>query len=382
MRSRFSTPRSALQSTAQGLFRFELRLTLIAVFTLNLWVAIHPAPAVAQTCDRTAPVATAAAAESQVTALMSAGCLGGTSCDSSICKNINTLLKEKAPARASVASGLDAVLQEARTMAAAGGRDGEILLTRMGLTLAQFVESGRTAAAAWTIEDLVLFADESYEIDLRAALAACSDAGTCTKASSHVQRIVELATLFRRMLIKANEPSRNAFAAQLDLLDRQWRAYLGSSRGQYPWELAFNSARYRKTAQFDAPPTSQWILAHPGAAFELTKNADDRQPSESLLLELVGLYRWSWNEDKMRQRFGGSATLAWRDAGEDRKKLGYGFLAYLPRATSIGYIWRPQDGDDEHSLVMSADLVKFLRGTEGLKQRLIGGGATATAPKK
>ena len=75
----------------------------------------------------------------------------------------------------------------------------------------------------------------------------------------------------------------------------------------------------------------------------------------------------------MRQRWGGSVTLAWRDAGEGRQKLGYGVLAYLPRASTIGYVWRPQDGRDEHALVLSADLVKFLRGSDGIRERLIGG---------
>ena len=326
----------------------------------------------AQTCNRTAPAATADAAEAQVEALSDAGCLGSAACDSPICKTVRPLLEQEAPSRTQVADGLAAVLREARTLADAGD-PGQTLLTQMGLSLAQFSENGRTAAAAWTIEDLVLFADEPHEIDIRAWLKRCTDTNTCTAASSRAQKVIELATLFRRILTKANEPVRNAFASQLERLDRQWRAYLGSSRGQYPWELALNSALYRKTARFDAPPTSQWIFAHPGAAFELTGNAPDRQPSESLLLELAGIYRWTWKDEKMRQRWGGSVTMAWRDTGEGRNRLGYGVLAYLPRASTVGYVWRPQDGGDEHALVLSADLVKFLRGTDGIKQRLIGG---------
>jgi len=345
--------------------------TLLASLTLTAGLMVSPAAA--QTCDRTAAVATAEAAEAQIEALTAGSCLGSTACDSPVCRNANLLLAQAAPSRAQVADGLRAILQEARTAADASD-NGQILLTQLGLSLAQFVENGRTAAAAWTIEDLVLFADEPHEIDIRASLTPCSDQSSCTAVSGQAQRIIELATLFRRMLTKANETGLNAFAAQLELLDRQWRAYLGSSRGQYPWELALNSALYRKTAQFDAPPTSQWMFAHPGAAFELTRNAPDRQPSESLLLEIGGLYRWTWQEEQMRQRWGGSVTMAWRDAGDGRNKLGYGVLAYLPRASTIGYIWRAQNGNDEHSLVLSADLVKFLRGADGLKQRLIGGG--------
>jgi len=218
-----------------------------------------------------------------------------------------------------------------------------------------------------------VFDDEPYEIDVPVHVLPCSGQVQCTAQFVEGQQLIGLATLFGRVLIKAKEDVRNLFGSHLERLDQQWRAYLGSSRGQYPWELLLNSAVYRKSAAFDAPPTAQWILAHPGAAFELTRSSSDRQPSESLLVELLGVYRWSWSsEAKMRQRFGGSVAMAWRDVGEGRQKLGWGVLVYLPRWSTIGYVWRRQTGDDEHALVLSADLAKFLRGTQGVKDRLIG----------
>jgi len=342
----------------------------LALFLLAAWLTLTPRPAEAQSCDGTKPVATAAEGVTQVRALNRAGCLGGPACDSPICRRLKPLL-DGAPNRQQISDALRAVLEEARTVAEIG-RDRESLLAQMGLSLAQFVDNRVAAAAAWTLEGLALFADEPHEIDLESRLENCSDSASCTLMSAHAQRVIELATLFRRTLVKADEGIRGAFSKQLELLDKRWRAYLGSSRGQYPWELAVNSALYRKTAQFDAPPTSQWIFAHPGAAFELSRSSNDRQPSESLLLEVAGLYRWSWKEEKMRQRWGGSVTMAWRDAGEGRQKLGYGALAYLPRASTIGYVWRPQDGNDEHSVVLSADIVKFLRGTDGIRERFMG----------
>ena len=56
----------------------------------------------------------------------------------------------------------------------------------------------------------------------------------------------------------------------------------------------------------------------------------------------------------------------------------------MPRGSTLGYVWRPQDARDEHALVLSADLAKFLRGTDGLKDRLIAGakGGTGVAPSK
>lgn len=75
----------------------------------------------------------------------------------------------------------------------------------------------------------------------------------------------------------------------------------------------------------------------------------------------------------MVQRWGGSITLAWRDAGDSRQKLGYGVLVYLPSQATLGYVFRPQkNGSDEHALVLSADLVNLIKGTQGVKERLLG----------
>ena len=348
-----------------------MRIKQLALAPLILSAVLFAAvPAFAQTCQRDAAATTSTDVIDRLQALESAGCLGGPACTSEICGATKGVLAADKPTRDDVAAALRRVLQDAKAV----GDDSPAarrLLGRMGLTLAQYVETGRTAAAAWVLEDLVLFGDDPDEIDIQQWAKACTTAESCTATFRQAQRVIELSTLFRRMLIKAGQPGRNAFGAHLEALDRQWRAYLSSSRGQYPWELALNSALYRKTAQFDAPPTSQWIFAHPGAGYELTRNASDRQPSESLLLEALGIYRWSWGDDKMKQRLGGSATLAWRDAGEGRNKLGYGVLIYLPRSSTIGYVFRRQDGDDEHALVLSADLVKFIRGTSGIKERLL-----------
>ena len=351
------------------------RILIAPLFLCALWPAL---PAAAQVCV-VGEVATPDAAVAAIERLEQAGCLGRPACESPICKTLNKVLADKQPTPAAVAAALRQLVVEAKK-AADASPEAEPLATQVGLSLANFVDSGTTAAAAWTVEqDFVLFADEPHQIDVKAWVSKCSNAPTCTTAAGQAQKVLELARLTGRVLTKAREEKRNEFGRRLDALDKQWRAYLSSSRGQYPWELALNSGLYRKTAQFDAPPTSQWIVAHPGAGYEMTRNAVDRQPSESLLLELAGMYRWAWEDTKMKQRWGGSVTLAWRDAGEGRQKLGYGVLAYLPRASTVGYVWRPQDGQDEHSLVLSADLVKFIRGTEGLKERLIAGAKARAA---
>lgn len=346
--------------------------SLVGCLVATAWLLLGTVDAWAQAaCVRNAPAANAIEAFAHVEALTESGCLGGPQCDSQICKSTLTLLNASSPP----ADQVSLVLRDIFAVAAGGNSEPRHRLwARMSLTIEQYVREHEAAAAAWRREELTFFKDDAdFEIDVETFVTACDSPAACAQASADAQTVIELATLFGRVLTKANEAGRNQFARRLEQLDTQWRAYLSSSRGQYPWELLLNSALYRKTAQFDAPPAAQWIFAHPGAAYELTANSADRQPSEVLLVELIGRYRWTWSENKMVQRFGGSLTLAWRDAGEGRKKLGYGALVYLPRQSTVGYVWRPQkDHPDEHVLLLSADLVKFVRGTQGIKERLLG----------
>lgn len=346
--------------------------SLVGGLIVTVWLLAGTTGVSAQdACVRNASAETEQAALAHVEALFDRGCLGGPTCDSALCKKVAPALNAKTVTPAGTSVLLYSLLNATDAEPATWSRR---LRQRMSVSIKQYETDQSTDAAAWDLEDMVLFKDDAnYEIPVARMIAGCTTTSACTKASSQAQAVVELARLFGRLLTKINEADRNAFAKHLAQLDTQWRAYLSSSRGQYPWELAANSALYKKTEQFDAPPTSQWIFGHPGAAFELTGNSGDTQPSESLLLEVFGRYFWKWEENKMVQRLGGSVTLAWRDTGEGEQKLGYGVLVYLPRQSTLGYLWRPQKNRaDEHALVLSADLVKFIRGTQGIKERLRG----------
>jgi hypothetical protein len=365
------------------------RFTLVFAFAAGL-IAAGDLRAQTTCADRTATVDTADQAASKLVVLDTTGCLGGVNCKDGICADANKVLAELAKATASGQSTaslsapasalLTTILEEGRklsndaTVSPAMRDAAKTVLSRMALALADFTENQETAAAAWPVDDLTLFKDQPYAVPLRKLLEGCNTQQACTARFVEVRRLVDLTNLFQRVLIAAKQPDRNAFAAHLARLDRQWQAYLGSSRGQYPWELLINSIRYRKTAAFDAPPTSQLVILHPGAGYELGKNANNKNPSEALFLEMFGYYAWKWTkDDRMQQRLGGSVALSWRDAGPDRRRMGYAALIYLPRASTVGYVWRPQDGKDEHALMLSADLVKFIRGTAGIRDKLLGG---------
>lgn len=357
--------------------------TLIRVLALAALIALMPTAVDAQPSPcttATQPVATADAAADELRKLQDAGCLGEAACTSSACEAVKDFLKAT-PTTGAVAANLRTVLGEAAKLDGRGDYR-TIVLDNMNADIATFATIETTAAARWAIEDLRLFADQErhgrkIEVDIvDDVLAGCSGQDECTARFVDAQRLVTVANLFARVLLKAAEPQRAAFVAYLARLDAQWTAYLGAARGQYPWELLLNSALYRKTGGFDRPPTSQWIVAHPGVAFEVVRNGRDRNPSEVLLLELLGWQRWTWSEEgRPGGGRGGSLTLSWRDAGDGRRNLGYGALFYLPKGSTIGYVWRPQRGDaqDEHALVLSADLVKFFNDRSTIRAKLLGG---------
>src|SRR5262245_22354649 len=122
-------------------------------------VALTPLTAVAQGCDRNAKVPTADAAVKLLETFVDAGCLGGPSCTSAICKTTNPVLQAEAPTATTVADALRGVLKEAEALKGIGPA-GERLYSRMWISLAQFVDNRRSAAAGWTLEeDLALFKD-------------------------------------------------------------------------------------------------------------------------------------------------------------------------------------------------------------------------------
>ena len=220
----------------------------------------------------------------------------------------------------------------------------------------------------------MLFSDEQHEIDFEARLQKCGDGPTCTAASNSAQTLIELATLFRRTLTKANEAARNAFAAQLDLLDKQWRAYLGSSRGTVPLGAGFEqcavpedrglrqttnlpvdlrSSRRRVRITQSAPRSSAVGITPAGIGGRLPMELERREDAPAL--------GWLRYDGVARRR---------RRPSEARIRR--------PRLPSTRVHNRlrvapPRMGETNTLSCSVRILVKFLRGRDGIRERLIGG---------
>jgi len=231
---------------------------------------------------------------------------------------------------------------------------------------AGFLERGDAAVARarYQPNGLVFFAGGNAEVDL-GALIAVGCPGSCTEAFRRAARFYTIASLYRRSLGKLLQAERDATLAYLEGLENRWEAYFSGAYSQYPWELALNSWRYKRSPGLAEPPTRQLILGHPGIAYEVVDQEDETVLRDALTVELLGFYRWRFKDDKVRRPFGASLVVAWHGSvGDD---VGYGVLVHLPRSWSLGFSYRD---DTEFSALISADLGKLFANRAGVYEKV------------
>lgn len=216
--------------------------------------------------------------------------------------------------------------------------------------------------------ELVLFRTETTEIDLERLLA-----GNCPAACPQTYRrsvtILTLSALYRRSLAELLEDDRERFLAGLATLDARWETYFTQARSQYPWELAVNSIRFRRSSVLVGPPSDQVILLHPSLALELVDGGDGEEFQDAVVLELAGYHRWSWKGAAIKRPLGIAAVASWRGGAAD--EVGWGAIAHLPRSWSLGAVYRSAD---DLTLLVSADLAKLFTNGRGVYERVIGRG--------
>lgn len=346
---------------------------------LSLAVALAAAclPALAQECaDLTASPPDADVASATLANLAADGCLGsaGKPCLAeldALCREVDDFEQlsvdpadpttEIALARAFVA-----LPEPLRAALPAGKREEDALRAEMRQQFVTYLQNGKAdvARARYQPNGHVFFAHGASEVDLDALLEdAC--ATDCAEGLHRAARFYTVAALYRRSLGKLLEGERLASLTYLDGLDKRWQAYFSSAYSQYPWELALNSSRYKRSPALAEPPTRQFILAHPGVAYEIIKEDGEQTLKESLILELVGFHRWQFDGDKLRRPFGASLLVSWHGSTGD--EVGYGVILHLPRSWSLGVTYRQ---DSDFAALVSADLGKLITNGRGLYERV------------
>lgn len=344
-----------------------------------LWALFVATSGLAQTCKDTLELKPKTAAEA--IALWDdnreAGCLGSAQCTTPLCLAVHAQIGKISAGEIPPTPALLIVFHDLED--AGPGPLYSKLRRRISLFLSQIPPDGSLAslnAAQFSIAASQRLFESSKQdlIDFEQYLRTeCSSGEKCAQAWREAANVASQSTLFGRILLSGDAPDRKKMVDYLAGLDARWRHYVLGPRAQYPWELLVNGWRFRKTANLVEPPSNQFILAHPSAAFELSSR-DKGKAAGALLLEAFGWNSWTWQGNQTKQRFGASAILSWRTstalAGD--KVFGYGAMIHLPYNLSLGYVYRPADLG-RHSLVLGADVAKLFTKGMDLRSKLLGG---------
>jgi hypothetical protein len=213
----------------------------------------------------------------------------------------------------------------------------------------------------------------------------CPSPGDVTLESC--QNAIETAKAWLRAAQLADAAlSRYAFTYIDSLLARStqriamWHAYRDEALPQFPWEWLVNSWRLNRSdtrlrdAQ-DQPigpidvPTDQLVVLHPGIGLEYRDTPDEipaagtQEESHTVpivYLELLGRYRWSWDETtgKMIGGNGVSLVATYGDRDNDTD-VGYGLLFHF-RATKAYTLGITRSGDATN-VIFNVDLADFFK---------------------
>jgi hypothetical protein len=218
----------------------------------------------------------------------------------------------------------------------------------------------------------------------KAQLGAISSNKTCQAAITSAKAWLRVVTLADATLSRYSGPALNELLVRSTNRLAMWHAYRDEALPQFQWEWFVNSWRLNKADKGpngrprDAnnqpigpmkAPTDQIILLHPGVGLEY-RNKPGQQPTAGtssgsktepiLYLELVGRYRWSWDEStgKMIGGSGVSLVVSYADRNND-KRVGYGLLFHsrLTKAYTLG-ITRSGHATN---VIFNVDLAEFFK---------------------
>lgn len=374
-----------------GANTWRLQANFCAVAATAIFWFPKPASADDATCAQREQQGLAGNPASVVIPQLAGGCYGVAEEQHPLTQKIFSLL-DQTPARESLALALrtlamsvksDDVYGEDRAPRISFADSAEDAAVGIGFG-ALAGESG-TSPVAWQFDQGKAPAVEG--LDVIAILSArCPDtqsstSDACQSAIATVKawlRAVQLAeTALSRYAAPALEELQQLSAARLAM----WHAYRDEALPQYPWEWLINSARLNKADQGPSGrlrdgdgqpigpmnvPTDQLIVLHPGVGLEYRSEPDEiAAASESktkpiVYLELIGRYRWGWDESTGRMRGGAGVSLVatYADRDEDTE-VGYGLLFHTRR--SKAYTFGVTRSGDATNIIFNADFAEFFK---------------------
>lgn len=221
---------------------------------------------------------------------------------------------------------------------------------------------------------LLILGEEKLNVFELIASVCQEQSESCRDQFRLGQAYFELTRLQKRVLNIVSKPDRTALLLKLRQVNARWDRFFDQGRSLgvlFPWELYANSLLYDATRDpeaFEGPPSHQIILLHPSIGAHFEPDAED-QIAQTIVLELLGYYRWSWGGDdqaEMRWPLGGSLIMSF----DGRDDPNYGVMAHLPKNWSIG---ATIDDDNDVAVLLSIDLAKAIQDNNLVRRVLTSG---------
>ena len=247
---------------------------------------------------------------------------------------------------------------------------------------------GKTSPVVWHVENGAVSAVPGLSITgiLDSGCPAAADPKTkpCQDAIRSAKAWLRVAQLADAALSSYSGSAIDALLARSTHRLAMWHAYRDEALPQFQWEWLLNSWRLTRADRGpngrarDADnqpigpmrvPTDQIVFLHPGVGLEY-RDKPDKQPAAGtsgesktapiVYLELLGRYRWSWDESTGKM-IGGSgvslvATYADRDNDTD---VGYGLLFHSRRTKA--YTLGITRSGNATNIIFNADLAEFFK---------------------
>lgn len=131
--------------------------------------------------------------------------------------------------------------------------------------------------------------------------------------------------------------------------DVQWTEYHEEALFQWPWELAINGNRMKKSSAelckkdasgmqmgFCTVPSEQVIFLHPDVALQWVSGAENSSELHgAAYLELVGKYSWTWDAEGRISKPRGWSVIALYSNLSGESEVGYGLMYHGKRASTF-----------------------------------------------
>lgn len=172
--------------------------------------------------------------------------------------------------------------------------------------------------------------------------------------------------LYGKMQGGLGKPALKAVSQYLAKNAKEWRRFRNEIKPQTPWEMGINRVIFIDdySKYFKAPPSFQFVVAHPSVAYDIVPEAaDGDQTTEAFVIEGLGMHWWGGDQWYIPSGFSVVAVYADRATQSDWRP---GLALYFEETFTLGATRK--DGD--YGVFLSIDLVELVQDRGNLLNEL------------